>query len=82
MKTASDQATLLSLGKRIAELRRKREITLDDLSRRMRISKGNLSDIERGKRDPRFLTLLAISQGLGASIADLMGARLTAARKR
>jgi transcriptional regulator with XRE-family HTH domain len=81
MKTASDHNTLIALGKRIAEHRRKRGATLDWLSQRMSISKGNLSDIERGKRDPRFLTLLAIAEGLQVSICDLLPSR-SGVRKR
>lgn len=75
MKTAADQSTLITLGKRIADFRRKRGATLDWLSHRMSISKGNLSDIERGKRDPRFLTLLAIAEGLQVPISELLPTR-------
>jgi transcriptional regulator with XRE-family HTH domain len=72
MKKASDRPTLVALGKRIAARRRERGATLDWLSQRMSISKGNLSDIERGKRDPRFLTLLAISEGLKTPLDELL----------
>lgn len=48
---------------------------MDWLSQRMSISKGNLSDIERGKRDPRFLTLLAIAEGLQIPFSELLPGR-------
>jgi transcriptional regulator with XRE-family HTH domain len=38
----------------------------------MGISKGNLSDIENGKRDPRYSTLKAIAEGLEISLARLL----------
>jgi len=63
---------LAALGQRIFEARKKKGITLDELSIRMHISKGNLSDIERGKRDPRFQTLKAIAEGLGLKLQALV----------
>lgn len=63
---------LAALGQRILEVRKKKGITLDELSLRMQISKGNLSDIERGKRDPRFQTLKAIAEGLGLKLQALI----------
>lgn len=38
----------------------------------MKISKGNLSDIENGKRDPRLSTLVAIAEGLGLKLTQLL----------
>ena len=65
-------AALLALGKRISSQRRRRGITLERLAYEMDISKGNLSDIEHGKRDPRYSTLKAISLGLGISLSMLL----------
>lgn len=61
-----------ALGQRIASWRRRRNITLEDLASKMSISKGNLSDIENGKKDPRYSTLLAVSEGLGITVATLL----------
>lgn len=63
---------LVRLGERIAKQRRKRGITLERLAYEMGISKGNLSDIERGKRDARFTTMKAIAEGLDMSLSQLM----------
>ena len=63
---------LLKLGDRITSWRRRRQMTIEDLSTKMRISKGNLSDIEAGKKDPRYSTLLAISEGLGITVSTLL----------
>jgi len=38
----------------------------------MGISKGNLSDIENGRRDPRFSTLRSIASGLGMKLSQLL----------
>ena len=66
------QKRLLKLGERIEYERRRKNITLDELATQMGISKGNLSDIENGKRDPRFTTLLAIAEGLRIKVSYLL----------
>ena len=63
---------LLALGERISKQRKKRGITLEKLAYEMGISKGNLSDIEHGKRDPRYSTLKAIAEGLDMHISQLL----------
>jgi len=60
------------LGQRVAKKRRARGLTIERLAYEMGISKGNLSDIENGKRDPRYTTLQAISEGLEISISQLL----------
>ena len=62
---------LKNLGIRIAKERKKRGITLEKLAYEMGLSKGNLSDIEHGKRDPRYTTLRAIAVGLKVSVQAL-----------
>ena len=63
---------LIELGKRISIERKKRGITLEKLAYEMDISKGNLSDIEHGKRDARFSTLKSIADGLDMSVSALL----------
>jgi transcriptional regulator with XRE-family HTH domain len=72
MKDDNPREILSSLGKRISIQRKKRGITLEKLAYGMEISKGNLSDIEHGKRDPRFTTLQAIAEGLDISVSQLL----------
>lgn len=63
---------LLKLGEKIASWRRRRDMTLEELAAKMSISKGNLSDIENGKKDPRYSTLLAVAEGFGITVATLL----------
>lgn len=56
----------------ISKLRRSKGITLEKLSYEMGISKGNLSDIENGKKDPRFSTFVAIAEGFEISVPTLL----------
>jgi len=60
------------LGERISKRRRSRGLTLEKLAYEMGISKGNLSDIENGKRDPRYTTLRAIAEGLDMPLSQLL----------
>lgn len=66
------EKTLAELGERISKMRKKRGITLEKLAYEMGISKGNLSDIEHGKRDPRYTTLMAIPEGMEIPISLLL----------
>jgi XRE family transcriptional regulator, fatty acid utilization regulator len=63
---------LLQLGERVARQRQKRGLTLERLAYEMGMSKGNLSDVERGRRDPRFTTLRAVAIGLGIPLSHLL----------
>lgn len=63
---------LQELGRRIAETRRVRGISIERLAYGVGISKGNLSDIENCKRDPRYTTLLAIAEGLELPLSQLL----------
>ncbi len=60
------------LGERIRSVRLKKGITLEKVAYGAEISKGNLSEIETGLRDPRFATLKAISSCIGISLSELI----------
>jgi XRE family transcriptional regulator, regulator of sulfur utilization len=72
MTQSEKKSDLIQLGKRIAKLRKNKGITLEKLAYEMDLSKGNLSDIEQGNRDPRYMTLRAIARGLNLSISKLL----------
>lgn len=61
-----------ALGNRISSIRKRKYMTIEQLAAKMSISKGNLSDIENGKKDPRYSTLLAVAEGLGITVATLL----------
>ena len=63
---------LLRLGKKITTTRKAKGFSLRDLAATAEISKGNLSDIERGNRDPRYSTLLAIATALEMPVTELI----------
>jgi len=59
------------LSKRISDMRKSRGLTLEKLAYENDISKGNLSDIENGKRNPSLATLVKIANGLDCKVKDL-----------
>src|SRR5579863_6231049 len=63
---------LPELGGRIREERQRRNLSLDDLARKARVSRSMLSAVERGEKAPSVLILDQIATGLGTSIARLM----------
>ena len=62
----------IMFGVRIAQLRRKRGLSLEKLAYESGVSKGNLSDIENGKKNPRLSTLILIAEGLEISVSLLL----------
>jgi DNA-binding XRE family transcriptional regulator len=69
---AAKAKAIRALGLSIANQRRKRGLTLEKLAYGIGISKGNLSEIESGKRDPRYWTLSKIADGLDMPISVLL----------
>lgn len=64
------------VGEALAQLRAKRQLTLDELSRRAGVSKSMLSQIERGQANPTVAIVWRLSQALGVELAELLdGAR-------
>ena len=58
------------IGSRITELRKNQNKTLEKLAYESGVSKGGLSEIERGKREIRISTLLKICETLDISMKE------------
>lgn len=58
------------IGERITALREEKNLTLEKLAYGSGISKGGLSEIERGMKEPRLSTLFKICETLEISIKD------------
>lgn len=56
--------------KRISELRKSKNLTIEQLAYRSGISKGGLSEIERNMKEPRAYTILKICSGLEISMKE------------
>ena len=60
------------MGSRIRLMRIQRKIKQKDLAQRVGIKSSHLSDIERGKKNPSYVTLGKISEELDASLDYLL----------
>jgi len=65
------------VGRRLRDLRRTRELSLEAVAERTRLSIGFLSQIERGLSSPSLRVLATLADVLGVGIAALFGARST-----
>jgi transcriptional regulator with XRE-family HTH domain len=64
-------AELLALGQNIRRLRRSVKMSQEKLAEKSGLHRTYLSDVERGSRNPSFLTLLAVAHGLGVTLSEL-----------
>ena len=74
---AGDQLGALEVAQRVAEnlrdLRRKRNLSLDELAQRTGVSRAGLSQIETRNTNPTLGVLWKIAAGLGVPFAELLG---------
>ena len=61
---------MFDIGKRINQLRKKNDLTLDELASRCELTKGFLSQLERNLTSPSMQTLEDIANALGVSMSD------------
>jgi DNA-binding XRE family transcriptional regulator len=71
-KCLPKRKALSLLAGKIRSLRSKKKITLEKLAGENNINRNNLSDIENGKRNPNFCTLVRIAGGLNCHVKDLL----------
>ena len=63
---------MISLGKRIRSIRKKKKWTIEKLSEKSKISSVYISQIETGTRIGSLETLIALSNALEVSIEDIL----------
>lgn len=61
-----------TLGQRIKQMREAKGLSQSELAGKAMIAQSTLSYIEAGKKSPTFETLRAISEGLNASVMDIL----------
>src|SRR6476620_7723602 len=65
-------AMMQGLGTRIRSLRRERNLTLERLGELAGLSVGIVSQIERGRGNPSFATLVQLAHGLDIPVGRLL----------
>lgn len=63
---------LVKLGKIVRAKRTRRNLTQTELSIRAKVDRNYIGMLERGERNPSYLSLLKIANGLELSINDLL----------
>ena len=62
----------MDIGKKLKELRLQNDLTLGDLASRSELTKGFLSQVERGLTTPSIATLEDILEALGSNLSDFL----------
>lgn len=71
MSAAQEQKLLKSFGKRLAQVRKSRGVTQQELAERVNMSVVTIAYLETGKRFARLGTLHKIAKTLRVDVADL-----------
>lgn len=65
------EALMVTVGEQLRSLRKMRGLTLEELGRRSEVSIGLISQIERGRGNPSFNTLVQVAHALDVAIGRL-----------
>ena len=60
------------LGKKIRELRKKKELTQEELAYKSELDYSYINQIENGKRNPSVEAVEKIAKALGVKVQDLL----------
>jgi transcriptional regulator with XRE-family HTH domain len=71
--TGVDAVSAGRLGDRVRELRRGRGLTLEELAERSGVSRAMISKVERGEKNPTLVVAAKVAEGLGITLAELLG---------
>lgn len=63
---------LITLGKIIREKRESQNVTQVELASRAGVDRNYIGMVERGERNPSYLSLQKIAQGLGIPVNELI----------
>jgi transcriptional regulator with XRE-family HTH domain len=71
MSNTPEAKQLMAFGRRLAEVRKSRGLTQQQLAEKLEVSLVSIGYIETGKRWPRLVTLHRIAVCLGVPLVDL-----------
>jgi transcriptional regulator with XRE-family HTH domain len=69
---AETEAALRTLAHNVRAARTRAGLSLDELGRRAKVSKGSLVALEKAQGNPNFATLVRLADTLGVSVSALM----------
>lgn len=62
---------LVAFGQNIVALRKSKALTQEALAERSELDSSYISGIERGVRNPSYLSLVRLAQGLDLSVSEI-----------
>ncbi len=73
MNNLRDKDILTEFGNKLKELRTLKGLTLQELAFEAEMEISQVHRVEKGKINPTLTTLVALSKGLGITLAELVG---------
>lgn len=70
-RPSQEDKNLAAFGKKVAEMRQKRNLTQDQLAAKTGLSLDTIGAIEQGRRWARLTTLHKLAKGLGVTTDEL-----------
>ncbi len=67
-----DREQLKQLGNRLKNKREQLQLTQEEFAAKCGLTKNYIGMLERGERNPSYLTLLQIAQNLKVALKDLL----------
>ena len=71
MNESTDKEKLTIFGKNLKLLRTQQNISQEEFADKTKLDRTYISGLERGKRNPSFLTLIKLAQTLNISVEKL-----------
>lgn len=62
-----------AFGRAAQALRSEKDLTQQDVAKKMKVPATFVSDIERGVRNPSLSTILALAKALGVKASEILG---------
>lgn len=72
MKTREDIAKLENFGANVRSLRQKLGLTQIELADRSGLDRNYIGMFERGERNPSYLSMLKLAEGLGVNVKEIL----------
>jgi transcriptional regulator with XRE-family HTH domain len=66
------EAVLLAFGARLSRCRREKGLTQEDLGSLAGLHRTYVGSVERGERNPTLTTIVALAEGLGCAVSELV----------
>ncbi len=72
MNHTRDERLLIKFGAHLKQLRKKKELSIRKLSDAAEVDFSQIHRIEKGEANPTYTMLLALANGLGISLQELI----------